>query len=331
MNVRYIAFSRRGEKLALRLAEKAGGEVCRCNREASLRDWTEQAFLQAEGLVFVGAAGIAVRAIAPHVRHKTTDPAVVVADEGGSFFIPILSGHLGGANELARTLAAICGGTPVITTATDVNGLFAVDEWAKRQKGFIRNPERIREVSGKLLAGEKVTFASRWPIVGKLPPRVEEGTPEDCDFLLGYGTENPEALCIVPKIFVLGMGCRKGAPEEQIETRFQAFLHLHDLPEQAVVKVCSIDRKGQEPGILAFCRKHGYPYETFSAEELRKAEGAFASSSFVAETVGVDNVCERSAVLGSGGKLVCPKYAGEGVTLALAEMPYTPDWRWQDE
>lgn len=101
----------------------------------------------------MGAVGIAVRAIAPHCKSKATDPAVVVLDECGRFAVPLLSGHLGGANALARALAEACGAIPVITTATDANGVFAVDEWAKAQGCAVLEPERIKLVSGALLAG----------------------------------------------------------------------------------------------------------------------------------------------------------------------------------
>ena len=111
-------------------------------------------FAQADALIFVGAVGIAVRAIAPHCKSKATDPAVVVLDECGRFAVPLLSGHLGGANALARALAEACGAIPVITTATDANGVFAVDEWAKAQGCAVLEPERIKLVSGALLAGQ---------------------------------------------------------------------------------------------------------------------------------------------------------------------------------
>ena len=111
------------------------GSVSRCGLGGvTLAGWTAQQFAAADALVFVGAAGIAVRAIAPHCQSKATDPAVVVLDECGRFAVPLLSGHLGGANDLACRLGAACGAVPVITTATDANGLFAVDEWAKKTK-----------------------------------------------------------------------------------------------------------------------------------------------------------------------------------------------------
>ena len=144
MRLGFAAFSAQGYALAQRLAQVLGGTATRCGVECPLRDWIREAFAQYEGLVFVGAVGIAVRAIAPYVQSKTTDPAVVVVDEGGRFVIPLLSGHLGGANGLAHRIAAAGGGSPVITTATDGRGLFAVDSWAKEQNCHVMEPERIR-------------------------------------------------------------------------------------------------------------------------------------------------------------------------------------------
>ena len=130
----YLAFTDTGLALARRLADALPGSVDRCGSGGvSLAGWTALQFAQSDALVFVGAVGIAVRAIAPHCRSKASDPAVVVLDECGRFAVPVLSGHLGGANNLARALAAVCGAVPVITTATDAHGIFAVDEWAKHQ------------------------------------------------------------------------------------------------------------------------------------------------------------------------------------------------------
>ena len=160
MSRAYLAFTAKGEALAHRLAEALPGSVSRCGGDVTLKGWTAEHFAQDEALIFVGAVGIAVRAIAPHCRSKAADPAVVVVDEGGNFAVPLLSGHLGGANALARALAKACGAVPVITTATDVNGLFAVDLWAKAQNCAVLEPERIKHVSGALLAGQTVRYLS---------------------------------------------------------------------------------------------------------------------------------------------------------------------------
>lgn len=306
-----ISFTGRGQDLAERLARALDGRAVRCGQEQSLADWTRENFRTGNALIFVGAAGIAVRAIAPHVRSKSTDPAVVVVDEGGQFTIPILSGHLGGANDLARRIAAVCGAVPVITTATDVNGVFGMDGWAKQQNCAVLNPERIKNVSGALLAGGRVEIATRWPVSGPPPEGV--------------------ALRLVPRIVTLGVGCKRGTPLEALEAAFSALLAREHVAEQAVCRVCSIDLKQGEPGLLAFCQQRSLPFVTFSAQELSAAEGEFPASDFVREVTGVDNICQRAAVLGSGGSLLGTRYTARGVTMALAEGPFAPDWRWRDE
>lgn len=302
-----ISFTGRGQALAETLARALDGQAVRCNREQSLDGWTREHFQTGNALVFVGAAGIAVRAVAPYVKSKTTDPAVVVVDETGQFAVPILSGHLGGANELAQKVAALCGAVPVITTATDLSGVFAVDQWAKRQSCAILNPEGIKTVSGALLAGGRMELCSPWPVAGEPPEGV--------------------SLRLMPKIAVLGVGCKKDTPEEALEAAFAA-LPIHPV---SFCKVCSIDLKQNEPGLLAFCRAHGLELETFSAAELQGTPGEFSPSEFVERVTGVDNVCERAAVLGSGGTLLLKKRTGDGVTMAVAAVPFTPNWRWQDE
>jgi len=124
----------------------------------SLAAWTAERFSRDDALVYVGATGIAVRAIAPHVRDKFSDPAVVSVDEAGAFAVPLLSGHVGGANDLARAVAAVTGGQAVVSTATDVNGLFAVDEWAARNNLAIVERSVAKQVSAALLEGRAVGF-----------------------------------------------------------------------------------------------------------------------------------------------------------------------------
>ncbi len=332
MKLAYLAFTDTGEALANELAQALGGAVSRCRRPLSLDEWTKSNFAAADGLIFVGAAGIAVRAIAPYVRDKTHDPAVVVVDECGAFAVPLLSGHLGGANALARRIAAVCGAQAVITTATDRHGVFAVDEWTKRQRAEIQNPNRIKCVSGKVLRGEPISVYSAWTMDGDTPDGVVMGNdPNSCDVRLDWHTGEGETLCAVPHVIVLGIGCRKDTSQEDIERQFAALCERTGLCERAVCAVASIDRKQNEPGLRAFCAAHGWPFVTFSAEQLMQVSGAFTPSPFVQSVVGVDNVCERSAVCVSGGTLAIPKFAGRGVTIAAACKPYHPDWRWQDE
>lgn len=330
MKRRYLSFTQNGNRLAKKLAEAIGGEAERCNEQHTLSEWTETYFHTADCLIYVGAAGIAVRAIAPFLQSKDTDPAVVVVDEGGNFAIPILSGHLGGANALARKISRACGALPVITTATDVNGIFAVDEWAKEQGCAVENIHKIKEVSGRLLEGKEIYIKSDWQIAGECPENVCLTEGENYDVRLSISRGEETALRIIPKIAVLGIGCRKGISAQKIEETCDAFLWEAGVHEKAIALAASIDLKKEEEGLLQFCKAHAFPFRTFSAEELRQMQGDFSSSAFVQGITGVDNICERSAVFG-GGMLYQKKFIGDGVTMALALRPFQPDWRQEDE
>ena len=274
-----------------------------------------------------------MRAIAPHCRSKATDPAVVVLDECGRFAIPLLSGHLGGANDLARRLAKACGAVPVITTATDANGVFAVDEWAKHQHCLVAEPARIKKVSGALLAGRTVHFASDWPIQGTPPAGVEPaGDAAQASFALTITpTMTPNALHIIPRIAVLGIGCKRGTPADKLADVFAAFCAETKLAPQSIAAAASIDLKKDELGLAEFGQKQGWPVTFYTADELRAAPGQFAHSDFVQSITGVDNVCERAAVLAASGPVWAHKWARDGVTFAVALRPFTPDWRWNDD
>ena len=168
----FVAFTGKGAALAERLRAELGGTVRVPGEGFSLSAWTAENFPEREALIFIGAAGIALRAVAPHIRSKAEDPAVLCVDETGRFVIPLLSGHLGGANELARLVAALTGGTAVITTATDLNGAFAVDLWAKKQGMTVLQPERIRQVSSAVLRGETERVFSPYPVAGEQPAQL---------------------------------------------------------------------------------------------------------------------------------------------------------------
>ena len=175
MKIGLVAFTDRGMELGRRLAQglEAQGELCVLDRGGkggvSLAHWTDAHFLHSQALIYIGAAGIAVRAVAPWVKSKMTDPAVLCCDENGRYVIPLLSGHVGGANDLARRAAALCGGQAVVTTATDGRGLFAADSWAKKRGMAILNPEAVKTVSARLLAGKSVLLRSDFPLRGSLP------------------------------------------------------------------------------------------------------------------------------------------------------------------
>ncbi|MBC5651690.1 cobalt-precorrin 5A hydrolase [Blautia segnis] len=347
----------------------------------STKQWAGKQFESADGIIFIGATGIAVRSIAPYVASKKTDPAVLVTDECGKFVISLLSGHLGGANELALQAAEALHAVPIVTTATDLEGKFAVDVFAKKNNCHIFRMKEAKEVSAALLAGEKVGFYSEFPWEGELPDGLvnccglrdenwisenEPGTNVQNDNQIKSASDlfpkvgiavtihkncTPflSTTHVVPQAVALGMGCRKNKEAQAVEKAAFTCLEENQIYPQAVACLASIDIKKEEPGLLALAEKMGIPFETFSSEELLAVKGEFTASSFVSRTVGVDNVCERSAIKAAqdriclntgripernqtkpgtrrGGehcRLIQRKQAADGVTAALV----LADWR----
>lgn len=329
MRIELACFTGQGCKLGTRLARmlEREGDAARLERCGSagipLRQWVDERFAEADALVFIGAAGIAVRAVAPRLVSKAVDPAVVVVDDCGRFVIALVSGHIGGANALAERIAGLIGAVPVVTTATDANGVFAVDAWAKAGGLAIINPEKIKNVSAKLLAGELVGLETPFPIAGQLPEgilAVSHGTPDMRVDL--HRPPDDGALLLAPRIVALGVGCRRGAPAADIDAAFAAFCDATGILPEAFAKVCSIDIKKDEPGLVAFCARRSLPLVVYAAGRLMEAEGAFAASEFVSAVTGADNVCERSAVAGSGGRLLAGKFVFRSVTMAAAASGY---------
>lgn len=324
MTAAILAFTRRGATLGKVLAEALDASLHVPARFAdevgaeaydSLEGWTARMWGEKDALIFVGACGIAVRAIAPHVKDKFTDPAVVSVDEAGKFVVPLLSGHVGGANELAIRVAVLTEGQAAISTATDVNGLFAVDVWARERDMAITDRTLAKEVSAALLEGKRVGFASDFG--HPCPGGLTDGPAELGVWVTDRTGAGPfsRTLRLAPQSLILGIGCRRGTEQAAIEALTSAALAGYE--PRAVAAVATIDLKKDEPGLLAFCQAHHLPLRTFPAEVLAAAEGDFTPSDFVKSVTGVDNVCERAAVC-AGGWIIVPKQAKNGVTVAVA-------------
>lgn len=275
-------------------------------------------FHWADAMVFVGSCGIAVREIAPHVRNKRTDPAVLCIDELARFVIPLLSGHIGGANDLAALLAQRLKATPVITTATDINRKFSVDAWASRQGLVIDSMPLAKAVSAAVLEGS-VPLYSDFPVVTAYPQGLEPGNGGELGICISWERKEPFArtLRLIPVVLHLGIGCRRGTDAAAIHAAVERVLEDGKIDRRAVKCVSSIDLKAKEPGLLAFCEGNHWPVSFHSAQELRAVEGEFTSSGFVQSVTGVDNVCERAALLGAD-RLIVKKTALNGVTVAIA-------------
>lgn len=294
----------------------------------SLQSWIQQAFAEAEaeGMLFIGAAGIAVRTIAPYLKGKTLDPAVVVIDEMGQFVIPILSGHWGGANELAKDLAKEMKAIPVITTATDVQGKLAIDTWARKQ-GISLDMKIAKKISAALLKGKTIGFYSDFPY-DSLPQGFQVQEQGEIGISISLDERKKpfcNTLCIQPPIVSLGIGCKKNTSCSTIKEAVFSVLKQHHIAAQCIQGIYTIEAKKEEPGLIAFCEAYGWTLKTYTTEELAKAEGEFTSSSFVLQQMGIDNVCERAAVL-SGNRLIIKKTVYHGVTIAAAVKDWSVVW-----
>ena len=319
--IRTVFFTENGENLAQRLFEniKEYRPEYR-KKEDSLEKWVGESFEMHLPILFIGATGIAVRQIAPFIQNKLLDSPVVVIDELGRFVIPVLSGHYGGGNQLAAMLSEAIGATAVITTATDLNGAFAVDVFARDNGLWIFNKDRIKSVSSKALKGEMVNYfcdAEGTSFEGNMPQILQQA--KDCDFVITDNPVNTEILTLIPKRMILGMGCKKGKSFMELKSFVLGNYDEADLRNQ-LYAICSIDAKAEEEGLIKLAQYLGCKYITFSAGELESVLGDFDESDFVKKTVGVSNVCERAAICGAGegSELIRKKTALDGMTLAEA-------------
>ena len=291
----------------------------------------QQAFTDCQAIVFVGATGIAVRTIAPYLKSKLVDPAILAVDERANFVIPLVAGHIGGANELARVVAAGLGAQACVTTATDVNGLFAVDEWAARNQMVISSLAEAKAFAAALVQGQQVGLSSDFPLKGPLPRQVV--LSKECVEPVGMTITLKKdyhpfqhTVALLPKIVHLGIGCRRGISLEAIEALVLPQLEKLQLDRRTIVRIASVDLKKDEQGLQAFAKKYHWPTIFYTAAELQAVEGEFTASKFVQSVIGVSNVCERSAVRSSNqGRLLLPKTSLNGVTLAVAVEEKTFD------
>lgn len=350
MKTALISFTGRGSQLCSELSRALSVKGYQCEAYAfpkyadengliplkePLKDWTGRMFASMDAILFISASGIAVRSIAPFIEDKTKDPAIVVMDEKGIFAISLLSGHLGGANELAGTLANLTGAIPVITTATDVNGRFAVDVFAKKNGLFIESMEYAKAVSADVLDEKPIGLKSDFEIYGPVPDEIHlwdeeavfEGTNGIHISLETAKQPYKQTLHLVPRIITVGIGCRKGKSAKDIEAAVLKTLEENHISIHALEQAASIELKAEEPGILEFCKKFKLPFVTYSKEKLSALKGEFSSSEFVESVTGVSNVCERSAMLGSGnGIIIQKKKAADGITIALGQRKWSVEF-----
>ena len=321
-----ICFTKDGKALIERLNERlveAGLEkvkayICMEGKEhaegfeivTSLTDWTCRQFEDHNALIFVGAMGIAVRAISSFVKDKLNDSPVIVIDDMARFVIPVIGGHAGGANKLAAIISELIGAEAIITTSTDSHLAFSADVFAVENSLRICNREGIKKVSAKAIEGKPITLS-----IKDYPPSGH------VDIIVANETDREYDLLFAPKRYTVGIGMKKNTDKKKAEAFLLDTLRANSIDIKDVYAFASIDLKEDEEALIYLKNRYSIPLITFDAALLNKLEGDFEASQFVKETVGVDNVCERAAVLsaGSGAGLVIGKKTGEGMTIAVAK------------
>ena len=302
-----------------------------------------------KSFIFIMASGIVVRTIAPLIKNKKTDPAVVVLDEKGEFAVSLLSGHVGGANNIAKQIADFLGGEAVITTASDVNNMPSIDLWAKENNlviedwnllpqtatQFINNsslkiyseidmnlPSDFLKVSDPKLADVLIT--NKQKIDSNVIPvktGIQEKRTKELDSCLRRNDKNQaiRKLYLRPKNLILGIGCNSGTAADEIEDAVKGVLSKNNLSFLSVQSIATIDKKGAEPGLLSFAGKYNLKINTFTPDELNSVSNVEKSEAAFKAT-GANAVAEPAAMLASGAdKLLVRKQKIGNATIAIAE------------
>ncbi|PWC13429.1 cobalt-precorrin 5A hydrolase [Brenneria corticis] len=300
--------------------------------DGSFADTLRAAFQRYAALVVIGATGIAVRAIAPLLNDKLTDPAVVVIDERGQHVISLLSGHVGGANALTRHLADLLGAEAVITTATDVNQLAALDTLAAELEAELADfRAAVKTVNQMLVSGRRVGLwwdepllgeRSRCDVRGFIPvARIDAPPPLDALVCVTLRDRLPElplpVFKLVPRRVVAGIGCRRNTALQTLEELLSRQLAENRLDPLALRAIGSVDIKRDEPALQQLAQRRGVPFTLFGVDALRPHERRFPASEFVRRTLGVGSVSQPVAWLMSGGNLIGPTLRRQGVTITL--------------
>jgi Cobalamin biosynthesis protein CbiG len=337
MKIAVISVTRSGDGISEKLKEKLDIDLYSkaTIRDFSIKQVAKKAMEEYKAVIFISSTGIAVRAIAEHIKAKDKDPAILVIDSSGNFVISLLSGHLGGANDLTLEVAQMLNSTPVITTATDNMGITAPDMIAKNNGLLIDNLKDAKNIAALLVDGKKVGFIddkSNISIPKGYISNLEESEGlvvitnklyndiSNCNQIDLY-SENKEipTLKLIRKDIVLGIGCRKNFSPDEMRKTIQNLLKDKNIDERSVKSIGTVEIKKDEQAILKLAEYLGCELEIFSTQEIKKVHNKYEGSNFVEKTIGVRAVCEPCVEL-MGAKLITEKIKANGMTVCIGEI-----------
>ena len=290
------------------------------------------------GFVFIMATGIVVRTIAPLLQAKDRDPAVVVLDDAGRFAVSLLSGHIGGANALAKTCANLIGSIPVITTATDVNELPSFDMLAQENGWLIEDLSKVKVLNALLLEGKEIAVVDHGCAVqrycaGKgvlsfhedFAGALESGASGQLfvtNRIIPVQQGSDRLLVLRPLNLCLGIGCNRGTSAREIESVVIEHLERLSLCFKSVKCIATAQAKGDEAGLLEFAAGAEIPLVLYQCDQLNGVNAPSPDSDYAMAAIGARGVAEPAALLASaGGRLLLPKVKSGNVTLAIAQTP----------
>ncbi len=326
-----ISITKSGDFLAEKLGESFNIHLYSKNHTEGFdfKKVVKASFENYDAVVFITSTGIAVRGIAPYIKNKVEDPAVVVIDSSGKFVISLLSGHLGGANKLTEEIADILKAQPIITTATDNLGIIAPDMIAASNNLIIDSLLDAKTIASLLVSGEKVGFYDEEGTIS-CPPGYTPGLSE-CSYIV-YVTNKAnkslkqatKSLKLIRKNIILGIGCKKDYPVGVMKEKVINTLKEYNIDERAIKSIATVEIKKDEKAIIELSNYFGCEMKIFNIEEIKAfedkkdSEDKYEGSSFVEKTLGIRGVCEPVVEL-AGGKLEVHKMKLQGMTLAIGK------------
>ena len=333
MKVACFSFTDRGSEIGDKLQSLKDGKYnidhySNGDIDGGIKNKMQSIWNEYDGLIFISAVGIAMRMSVPYVKDKIQDPALVVVDDLGKFSISLLSGHLGGANQLAHDIADKLGAMPVITTATDNRNIESIDMFAKSNNYIIEDIKSLTKLTSMMVNGKTIALYT-----------------EDDKYINYKNTEiiknlkdissNIEGVIIVsskesvgdipipftilrPKNINIGIGCKKGVEKSRIVESIKDEFKRQNLSLKSIKAIATVEVKKDEKGIIESSLYFNCPLKIFSLDEIKAVEDNFSKSQFVKDTIGVYSVSGPVAFL-LGGKMIKEKSKHNGITVSISK------------
>ncbi len=326
-----VSISLQGNKLALRLKSFIPEACCYtldkwANDQQKaipgrLSNFCGLLFEEYDAIVFIMATGIVIRSIAPWIKDKTKDPAIVVMDDAGNNVISLLSGHLGGANILTQQIANWLQSHPVITTSSDVNHLPSVDMLAKKYGLLIDSMHDAKVITAMIINKQKVILDDKSCYIGnEFLPEIE-GKEEGKIIISNKKEINSDIpfVKLLPQNLHVGIGCKRDTDPDNLWQFLNDVCDQLNIDNRAISSINSIGLKADEPAILKVIDNLNCRSTFFSTEELQKVDFLFEGSAFVKEVTGVASVSTTAAYLAGNqkGKFLIKKKAKDGMTISV--------------